>query len=424
MRTRTRNTIIRSVVRGSSTSPSTHVACNGTVTNDTAGHPAVPFNISAARYERISDALGKGTSHPVVHKTVAFDVNDGLTNETWPCVVGGNWGVISYAKPNAWYENSNVYIRDVLVWDVSDSGNCPPNWTMEIPGNETSIINDVLEKAAGVKADVLLNVVEANQAWPAVQSLATSLPNMARNWKDLRKVIKTASNGFLAWKFGVSPILSDTIAVINHLDKLKQDIKRHKDGDSVRTMKMIPIKMLNPRRDQYAPGMLGATVISKFEIQGRLTSTPNVRYVLVTEPQVKYLGEVFNSIDTVLRRFATSPAQLAWELVPFSFVLDWFVDLRGASRAIDEMLGFYPYKVKSFTKSMSYDCTTECYTSMFSPCNGSLVQTWKSVSVDYKYYERSVLSSRTLPTIKSRFGKNQAAISAALIAQQLTRTGR
>jgi hypothetical protein len=123
-----------------------------------------------------------------------------------------------------------------------------------------------------------------------------------------------------------------------------------------------------------------------------------------------------------MRRFATSPASLAWELVPFSFVLDWFVDLRGTLQALDKLVGFSPYKVSSFTRSYSYELQSDYYLETYSPCNGSLLQRLRQCSASYRHYERSAgVSNSALPSWNPRFGKNQAGISAALIAQQLSK---
>jgi hypothetical protein len=422
MRTRTRTIVTRSVNRNSSLTPTGFVACDGTIINEPGSISAVSNVPSAALTEHIVDATGRGTVHPVLHRKFSYDINDAVGNETYSQVKSTKLGVITYAKPNSWFENSNVYVRDTHSWDVTSQSSLPPFWSLEIPGNEASHINDVLERAQGLKADALLNVVEANQIWPSITSLANALPEMAKNWREIRKVIRTASGAFLAWKFGVSPILSDTMNIIQHLPRLKTDILRHKNGDKQRTIKSVPVNLTFDDGHFYAsPYYTGSYVTSTFEHQGRLTSTPTLKYVLVTEPQVRYHTAVFRSIDVALRRFASSPAQLAWELVPFSFVLDWFVDLRGVARSVDSMLGFSPWNIKGFTRSLSYSCATDCFTGTYSGCNGSSLQSWRSVTCDYKHYGRSVITGGSLPSWNQRFGKNQAAISAALISQQLSR---
>jgi hypothetical protein len=101
--------------------------------------------------------------------------------------------------------------------------------------------------------------------------------------------------------------------------------------------------------------------------------------------------------------------------------VDWFVDLRGALRGIDNLVTVQPYKVVSLTKSLRYALATDAILEPCSPCTaGGTVLSKGSVSVEFEHYERSSLSSTALlPTIRGRFGKNQAAITAALITQAL-----
>jgi hypothetical protein len=424
MRIRTKNTVIRSVNRGTGSDFATHTACDGTITSDPFSWDALVSVPSCAREEYMEDSLGKGASHPVHHRSFFYDITDNIASASLSNVMHGRWGVQNYNRPNSWFDNSNVHVKAEHSWNPAHKSSLPPYWSLEYPGVDSVHINDVIERAAGNKADVLLNIVEANQIWPSINSLASCLPEMARNWRELRKVIKTASGAFLAWKFGVSPIISDISSILSHIPKLKSDIQRHKDGDSTRTMKMIPVKLSFANGDFWASPYSGnGQVISRWTHQGRMLSSPCVRFVLVTAPQVRYHGSLFASLDACMRRFVTSPAQLAWELVPFSFVADWFVDLRGVCNAADKMLGFSPYRIKSFTKSLSYHVATDCFTDFYSACNGGGIQSWRSVSLEYKHYDRSVIDSVLLPTINPRLGKNQAAISAALIAQKLALSG-
>jgi hypothetical protein len=137
------------------------------------------------------------------------------------------------------------------------------------------------------------------------------------------------------------------------------------------------------------------------------------------KPSAKHSNELTKAIDFVISRFASSPADLAWELVPFSFVVDWFVDLSGVFRLIDKIIGFSPYEVISFTKTRSYKLGTQAILDVRTPCGGGSIGSYLS-NHTYSFYERSLVSGSALPIWNPRFGKNQAAISVALITQALT----
>jgi hypothetical protein len=172
----------------------------------------------------------------------------------------------------------------------------------------------------------------------------------------------------------------------------------------------------------YSQDSLNGHIIDRRWCQGLCTGDPSVRYVLVVKPVVKYRSQIFSAIDAFLSRFATSPASLAWEKVPFSFVVDWFVDLRGVMRTLDTAVGFEPYQVISFTRSLNYTLETSRFWETYSPCSGGALFNVRVGTAVYRNYERSIVSlGANAPTWKPRLGKNQMAILAALITQQLTK---
>jgi hypothetical protein len=306
-------------------------------------------------------------------------------------------------------------------WSVNVlSAPLPPFWTIGGAAiNEQLLKLRVFELAAGLKADIMLDLIEGNEVWPSITSLIGSLRLLdARKWVELRKVIKTASGGFLAWKFGVKPILQDIMAVQRSLPTLKQainsHIKRKPHRYSAKAEQVASIS-LSPYGSYYSIG--GVNCLSD-TWQGLVQDAPTVRYVLVVKPRASYTQDFFAKLDFALSRFATSPASLAWELVPYSFVVDWFVDIRGALLALDRVVNSVPYEIVAYTRSYSYTLSTQSFLDISSPCGGAVASL--KGSYEYKLYERSDASfPGILPFMKPHFGKSQAAISAALISQFL-----
>jgi hypothetical protein len=314
----------------------------------------------------------------------------------------------------------NEYFRSTYYdWNINTPNILPSCWSIASLSSvdELSLKDDVIEKAHELKADVLLDLIEGNQMWPTIVELATCLPNMARNWKSIRKVLKTASNAYLAYKFGIKPVISDIMAINRHLPKIQKDLKEHSDGDEHRFSRVR--ELVASFNGGHRPPV-GSLYVHN--ATGSVIDAPTVRYVLVVKPNVKYMSDFFKKADFVLSRFATSPASLAWELVPFSFVVDWFVDLRSALRSLDNLVGFEPFTVVSFSRSYSYRLGTSWYTENLSPCNLVGLGPWPQGASQYRLYERSpVTTSGSYPRWQPRFGKNQAGISAALITQQLSK---
>jgi hypothetical protein len=359
------------------------------------------------------DTVGRGKVNPVIHRKHHFK----MTPKTeyisyYNAAVNGN--VISQG-PGPWAMESLASIAGTNQGWPSNS--LPNGYTVDMSGvDESKMVQDLIENAKQLKADVLLNLVEANQLWPAVQSLTSSpgqLANLGANWRDVRRFIKTASGAFLAYQFGIKPVLSDMMNVHRYLPRLQQDIVRHGKGAASRFSIFAQLPCT------YTPPPYGG---QRLEAAGRALKPPTIRYVLVVKPKTKYHTSFFRKADFFMSRFASSPASLAWEKVPFSFVVDWFVDLRGTLNAIDKVIGSEPFEVVGFSRSFSYTLQSEISYGNTNGCTGA--ELWRSPQAQQMYtnYERSPVSSGGFaPVWRPRFGKNQASISAALISQQLSK---
>jgi len=424
MRTRQNLQILETRVWAGGVKPRSYTTCPGVIYNDTRSFGSQAVN-SKIREERISDSLGKGQSHAVVHRlhTRQLDSRPAMDFVSPAANVPGTFGVERTTGTNPYWDLFQTAINTSLAWSVSNSTSLPPMWSFDMSMvNESVLINDVLDRAKQLKADLLLDVVEANQIWPSIRDLATSLPQMALNWRDIRKVVKTASNGYLAWKFGVSPILSDMMAVQRYMPRMKADILRHAKGDSIRVSRVaeFPIVFSPPA---HVPFIMNGYDVTGDYYWGTVVKPPQLRYVLVVKPNMKYMTSFFQKADSFMSRFATSPASLAWEKIPFSFVVDWFVDLRSVLNAVDKLVGVSPYQVVSFTRSLGYEVQTGQEFEYRSPCTGGSLLRFGLGYASCRHYERSLASAQG-PSLewKPRFGKNQAGISAALIAQRLFRS--
>jgi len=407
--------------------------------------------------ERMTDGLGKGDPHKCMHRrrTRIISRFDDIADYKWASSQAGQNGVVTDRGAGPyWYSFADSGVDYFCTYDVSNDSSLPRHWMINTSSfNEPSLKARVLEQARQLKADVLLDIVEGNQIWPSIKSLATSLPVLSKLvynntrlhsvnpgdsifkrvavaqvplWNKVRPMIRTASGGFLAWKFGIAPLLSDFVAIHKYMPKLVKDIERHtNNADSRFSVKAEAIASYDD--SERAPTTIGGVVVSIWTTQGRVVKAPQVRYVLRVKPNNdnKYLTGFFQKADLFMSRFATSPARLAWEKIPFSFVVDWFVDLKGALDALDKVLGVTPYKIVSFTRSFTYELGTDVFMTRKSPCDGSVLFDRSLGSCEFKHYERipvapGGISIRWQP----HFGKNQAAISAALIAQQLARIRR
>jgi hypothetical protein len=427
MRTRNRTVIVsQAVVPTSTVANGTWYDCSNVAHAYT---QTTGFTVDEQSYDEcIKDDVGKSVQHAVIHRRRTIDSS--ITRSLGAYMLQGpgpgyvDLGLSAY---QGWRRFGSIWTRSAGISDFdvpNPTGTKPPpvRWSFGSlsSGQESILKENCFEKAKQLKADVLLDIVEGNQIWPAIASIATALPRLKQNWGSIRKVVKTASDAYLAWKFGINPLISDATSINKHLPKMGSDIAKHESSDTQRfsSFAELPVSF-----DPTPPGVgsqYGYT-IQAAEVKGVVVKPPLVRYVLLVRPNVQYKTALFKKLDYLLSRFATSPADLAWELVPFSFVVDWFVDLRGFLRQLDNMLGFEPYKIVALSRSYQYDLRTDVTMMTYRSCPGNAL-TFKGPAgwVEFKHYERSPVSiTPNLVSWKPRFGNNQAGISAALIGQYL-----
>jgi len=378
--------------------------------------------------ERISDSTGKGRPHGCLHRKVEFEIKS--QPPLWPVATAPwgyyTWGGDSNTFSQAYYACASMGY--LMGWDLTSSSTNPPGWVVSYaPVADQVAINDLMGRLNSNVADAPLNIIEGSEIWPSVNSLADCLPEMARNWRSIRKVVRTASSSFLAWKFGIAPLMSD----LEKIAKFGPDMQRQFEQSQKNSIRRVSKVYLGSALFAgVGNGMTGnANGINTIQstYQGLAVGAPTTRYVLVAKSNApKYQSEAFAKLDFLMRRFTTSPASLAWERKPFSFVYDWFVDLRGTLRTIDSSLGVKPWEVISCTKSKSFVLQSESFLTLRSSKTGAgVIFDARTGTVINRHYERIPLSSDGfMPTWNNRFGKNQAAVSAALILQNLLKTKR
>lgn len=119
---------------------------------------------------------------------------------------------------------------------------------------------------------------------------------------------KQLANDWLVLQYGIKPLISDVQGMALHLAKLKYEPPRMKTVVTRR-------KRTHVTRETAPPLHSGRGIIY-IDVQ--------------TEVTVKYSCEL--EVNVVGLRQAsklglTNPAQLTWELIPFSFVIDWFLPI-------------------------------------------------------------------------------------------------
>lgn len=241
--------------------------------------------------------------------------------------------------------------------------------------------------------------------------------------KALGKHGTNISGGFLAYQFGIAPLVSDMRKVHAALDSLKSRMK----AASKSAGKLVSIH-------QYDSGTLefrttaGVSVGSAFVpasgyVKWHYAEQTNRRVCTVRGYRSqKYSSVALQQLDYYLGRFgATGPATLVKELIPFSFVLEWFVDLRNITDRLDNLLTGNSKRIIDVCMSEKSQYAIEGRLYNRSPTSYSEVLGLGSVlvSTNVSQYNRKPITAYNIVGSSGRFGKKQAALLGALLHQQV-----
>jgi hypothetical protein len=233
---------------------------------------------------------------------------------------------------------------------------------------------------------------------------------------------KVLSGLYLAYSFGIAPLVSDMKKVHKALDTVRDQVKKARASEG----KVVSIHRSDTGRVSYRTTLgvdLGSSMDSGFW-RWRLVSNTSTRVCTVRGyRRQKYISEELSRLDYLLGRFgATGPTTLIKELIPFSFVVEWFVDLRNITDRLDNLLTGQTKKILDVCVSEKYDTTSF---GLFNP-QGNYASGGSSPSQDTgkllytereKYYHRVPVTNYNIVGWSGKFGKKQASLLGALLHQ-------
>lgn len=127
----------------------------------------------------------------------------------------------------------------------------------------------------------------------------------------LKSALKLVGSGYLEWQYGVKPILEDVYGIAD------ESLRFHINAFS-RIKARQSVKTSNRTYSKYSEGFGGEEVltngVAKVEISIDM-ATPN-------------------GFD-LARWTSLNPVSIAYELIPYSFVLDWFYNVGGFLREVE-----------------------------------------------------------------------------------------
>jgi hypothetical protein len=291
------------------------------------------------------------------------------------------------------------------------------NKSLQFPNtSDASVVQSLYDNARREVAQGLVNLIEARKLSSTFESIARVLPRKRQAFKAFFNKLKSwrgskdISSATLAYQFGIAPLLTDiqnTCAFISDASNL---VDRYERGARQVSSRVFSLGMMpEPTSVLYT--------MTEFRPTFSWVLAPKLRYSLVYRYR-RSLFDWYNKAQFILQRMGfLSPARVAWELTPWSFVVDWFFDTSGLLMRLDDILGFDPIETISLTKSVKWigkiDITKIVYTSL------GIGASYRCASDTYSYYWRLPLGRTTYVGPSNRFGKKQTLLSIALARQRL-----
>jgi len=348
-----------------------------------------PYNtVLMTYYESIADRVNDpSTIKPVRHFRVFG--NYGFTNAgTYWNSAGGYTGISNLCVYYAPEDIDTTLMPKFGGTDLSDASRAAyTQFSTQIPGH-VDFFNFIREL-------------------PEVKDLAEAIANLLKKLLDVRHL----RDGFLAYSFGLKPLLSDIKALSTIVQRVLDRL------DWLRKTRNKPTKMnYFTRKDINTP--FGYPSSSGFT-----TLFPCTQYSALFRAHC-VLTQNLEGLDTIygtILAFASAlgllnPAKIIWNALKYSFVLDWFFKIGSFLDQLDAQPLRGTWRLEQVHYSITEYATFESW-HRFDP---NLGNPWRLTGT---VYAKRYLRALGLPVPATEFGvsglsTNQQALLAALLDQR------
>lgn len=189
------------------------------------------------------------------------------------------------------------------------------------------------------------------------------LPQLIR-WTGEQLLGRKAAGAYLAWNFGAAPLISDLRKLWDFSKHAQRRLEQLQSLFNGGLRRRVTIGSDNLGSGSYGPGLVGF-VGGSSTINGKVTwLTTRKRWATVRWepdspgiPTPEWLAE--KAVDTALGQVDLA---LIWELMPWSWLIDWCTSIGDFLSATRNAVGAHPTRVCIMTHSqveLSYEITTK-----------------------------------------------------------------
>lgn len=244
-----------------------------------------------------------------------------------------SWARTEIINPGFSHSFNNYYGSGSYSGLASHFISVGANWPTEVNvQNELrACITDVRNKLKGQRVNLAVAFAELGQTIDMFTSAATqavklyrelrhglkSAAKKFRRWNQRDQLQEAAANVWLTYTYGVKPLISDLNGLLYEAE----------------TARPYVVKVRAQRSAEKF-----------FSTRAYLAMTDSYYYRLAsctTSVRVKAIGVINNPAANLFTRLGlTNPAELAWEIIPYSFVFDWFVNVGDVLSSLDALVGY------------------------------------------------------------------------------------
>jgi hypothetical protein len=190
------------------------------------------------------------------------------------------------------------------------------------------------------------------------------------NWKGHLMGILRGLAGFnLLYQFAIRPTLSDVKNILERIERLDDHISSLiKEGDRVQTRHHahpVPDRIVLPGDYVFQDVILfGDYPGWKTYVETRWVNRCTYHATMRFRYDTSKLRGLLGSLRSRLNAFGISDIlPTIWEAIPYSFVIDWFVNVGDMLRSLEDHLvgDLMPIQILDFVHSIKYKYTTRTY---------------------------------------------------------------
>lgn len=278
----------------------------------------------------------------------------------------------------------------------------------------------------GIFVDALKYVINPSRAIKDFLSGVVSLGLKKKNLGTIARILKGSSNAWLSYNFGVKPAIADVVKVLSAHEKVQKRLwYLSNNGGSY-----VPIRV----RKSFDSSFVNTSIPSSYPTVGP-TSYRKWYISRTSSACIGAWGKVRDDLNwkdvwsAYLQHFGVNKVVgLAWELIPFSFVLDWFTN---AQERINELTRFRIGDPFSEIRNLSCSLTEETKTGIYLiPGLNQVLSAYMAkpdgpvllATISQRTYSRYLTLPETSGVVDfSNLGLFQAIASGALLVQRAMR---